>query len=151
MKRHLSADEFSRWMMGDHSPKSLRHVEECAECRSELAKLDSTLLAFRGSAQAWAQVASGSRVNYRAQTPAHKRPLRWMLAAAALLVLLGSVPLYRATRARQIAATAASDTLLLEQVDAEISRAVPEPMEPLVQLVSWGPGPADANENGKTR
>jgi hypothetical protein len=74
-----------------------------------------------------------------------------MLAAAALLVLLGSVPLYRATRARQIAATAASDTLLLEQVDAEISRAVPEPMEPLVQLVSWGPGPADANENGKTR
>ena len=63
--------------------------------------------------------------------------MRWALAAAALLVL-AVVPIYRNAQDRQRQAEIArADTLLLEQVDAEVSRAVPRPMEPLVKLVSW--------------
>jgi hypothetical protein len=36
---------------------------------------------------------------------------------------------------------------LLEQVDTEISRAVPQTMEPLVDLVTWGSGPTDERQN----
>ena len=62
--------------------------------------------------------------------------MRWVLVAAALLVL--AVPIYRNAQDRQRQAEIArADALLLEQVDAEVSRAVPRPMEPLVKLVSW--------------
>jgi hypothetical protein len=63
--------------------------------------------------------------------------MRWALVAAALLVL-AAVPIYRNAQDRQRQAEIArADALLLEQVDAEVSRAVPRPMEPLVKLVSW--------------
>ena len=38
-----------------------------------------------------------------------------------------------------------SRTAVLEQVDAEISRAVPRTMEPLVSLVTWGSGPTEGS------
>jgi len=63
--------------------------------------------------------------------------LRWALVAAALL-LLSAIPIYRNVQDRQRQAERArADALLLEQVDAEVSRAVPRPMEPLAKLVSW--------------
>src|SRR5208283_5891399 len=65
------------------------------------------------------------------------QPMRWALVAAALLVL-AAVPVHRNAQERQRQAEIArADALLLEQVDAEVSRAVPRPMEPLVKLVSW--------------
>ena len=45
---------------------------------------------------------------------------------------------------------ARADALLLEQVDAEVSRAVPRPMEPLAKLVSWDFSSTDERD-GKTR
>jgi hypothetical protein len=53
-------------------------------------------------------------------------------------LVLAAVPIYRNAQDRQRQAEIArADALLLEQVDAEVSRAVPRPMEPLVKLVSW--------------
>ena len=69
--------------------------------------------------------------------PARPLPVRWALVAATLLIL-AAVPVYRNVQDRQRQAEIArADALLLEQVDAEVSRAVPRPMEPLVKLVSW--------------
>jgi hypothetical protein len=54
------------------------------------------------------------------------------------------LPLYWTARSRERAAESArADTLLLEQVDSAISRAVPEPMEPLVNLVAWNSSPVE--------
>jgi hypothetical protein len=59
----------------------------------------------------------------------------WLAAA----VVLSIVPALEMVRDRQQAAQALADAQLLEQIDREVSEAVPSPMEPLTQLVSWGP------------
>ena len=142
MSRHLSSREVSQWMIGERTPQQEQHVRQCPECGAEVASMEAALALFRGSVRHWSdrQVrvprplapTRGSR-GY----PARPLPLRWALLAAALLVL-AAVPVYRNAQDRQRQAEAArADALLLEQVDAEVSRAVPRPMEPLVKLVSW--------------
>jgi len=142
MSRHLSSPEVSQWMIGERTPQQEQHVRQCPECAAELARMEAALALFRGSVRDWSdgQVrvprplapTRGSR-GY----PARLLPLRWALLAATLLVL-AAVPVYRNVQDRQRQAEAArADALLLEQVDAEVSRAVPRPMEPLVKLVSW--------------
>jgi len=75
------------------------------------------------------------------------RPLRWILVASALLVVL-AVPIYRAVKTTQREAEMErADALLLERVDSELSRAVPAAMEPLVQAATWGLVPPKQNES----
>ena len=142
MSPHLSEREISLWMVGERTPQQEQHVRECSECSAELARLEASLALFRGSVRHWSdrQVrvprllapTRGSR-GY----PARPLPVRWALVTAALLVL-AAVPIYRNAQVRQRQAEIArADALLLEQVDAEVSRAVPRPMEPLAKLVSW--------------
>ena len=142
MSQHLSSPEVSQWMIGERTPQQEQHVRQCPECGAELARMEAALGLFRGSVRHWSdrQVrvprpltpTRGSR-GY----PARPLPVRWALAAATLL-LLAAVPIYRNVQVRQRQAEIArADALLLEQVDAEVSRAVPRPMEPLAKLVSW--------------
>ena len=142
MSRHLSSPEVSQWMIGERTPQQERHVCQCPECGAELARMEAALALFRGSVRHWSEGQS------RAEPPAignilparrgsWAQPLRWALVAATLVVL-AAVPVYRNVQDRQRQAEdARADALLLEQVDAEVSRAVPRPMEPLVKLVSW--------------
>jgi hypothetical protein len=142
MSQHLSSGEISQWMIGERTPQQEQHVGQCSECGAELARMEAALELFRGSVRHW----SGRQ--RRAEPPAigsispgrwgsSIQPMRWALAAAALLVL-AAVPVYRSVQDRQRQAEIArADALLLEQVDAEVSRAVPRPMEPLAKLVSW--------------
>jgi anti-sigma factor RsiW len=145
MIQHLSAEQISQWMVGDRTPQLERHVAECGECRSELEQLESTLVQFRGALGEW----SGS-----AAPPAWRQPVsrslwlswpRLILAAAALLVLVALPVSWRARVRERAAETERADSQLLERVDSAISRAVPEPMEPLVNLVAWNSSPAQKN------
>jgi hypothetical protein len=155
MSQHLSAQQISQWMIGERTPLEEQHVRECPACGAELARLEGSLELFRGSVRHWSDLqvrvprpltpTRGSR-GY----PARPLPVRWALIAAALLVL-AAVPIYRNAQERQRQAEIArTDALLLEQVDAEVSRAVPRPMEPLVKLVSWDFSSTDGS-NEKTR
>ena len=151
MNQHLSSREISQWMIGERTPQREQHVRECSECGAELARMESALGLFRGSVRHWSSGQS------RAEPPAigsilparrgpWAQPMRWGLAAAALLVL-AAVPIYRNAQDRQRQAEIArADALLLEQVDAEVSRAIPRPMEPLVKLVSWDFSSADGSD-----
>ncbi len=60
--------------------------------------------------------------------------LRWVIAVVGVLIL-GSIPVsYEHAREQQRAAQAREDALLLEKVNAAISRTVPRSMEPLLGL-----------------
>ena len=135
MSQHLSSQEISQWMIGERTPQQEQHVRQCSQCGAELARLEAALALFRGSVRHWS--GRQSRVPWPLAPGPRPLPVRWALGAAALLVL-AAVPIYRNAQDRQRQAEIArADALLLEQVDAEVSRAVPRPMEPLVKLVSW--------------
>jgi hypothetical protein len=73
-----------------------------------------------------------------------------MLLAAAALFFSIAVPVYWNARARrQAAESERADSLLLERIDSSISRAVPEPMEPLVNLVAWNGSPAEMKKKAE--
>jgi len=128
MSQHLSAEEISNWMIGGRTPHVEQHVRDCPQCQAEVVRLDETLAHFRGSVRSLT-------VPPAKWEPARPQPLRWVLAVAALLIL-AAVPIYRNLADRQ---QARADTILLEQVDAALSRTVPAPMETLAKLVSWEP------------
>ena len=58
--------------------------------------------------------------------------LRWAAAAAVLLLTLGAIPIYQNQQNKREAAQEQADTLLLEQINAGLSRSVPPAMEPLL-------------------
>jgi hypothetical protein len=156
MNQHLSSQQVSMWMAGERAPEQEQHVRECRQCAAELARFQATLSLFRDSVRRWSDQHDGSEAGSVFEVgPAPSRfrtwPARWAVAAAVLLVV-AAVPIYRSTRHSQSGVTMAqADALLLEQVDAEVSRAVPRPMEPLLKLVSWdaasGNGAGDGQSN----
>lgn len=147
MIEHLSGEEISQWMIGDRSPQIERHVAECGECRAQLEQLETTLSQFRGAMR-----------SVSAPAPVWEQPrgsswLSWprLALAAAMLFLLISAPVFWNMRARQRAEAARADAQLLEQVNFEISRAVPEPMEPLVNLATWNSNSGDEKRKAESR
>jgi anti-sigma factor RsiW len=147
MIEHLSAEQISQWMIGERTPQQERHVAECDECRTELRQLETTLQQFRGAVREWSDSAAPSAWRQPASRGLWYSWPRLVLAAATLLILV-AIPVYWSARERQRAAeseAARADALLLERVDSAISQAVPEPMEPLVNLVTWNSSPAEKN------
>ena len=151
MIEHLSAEQISQWMIGDRTPALEHHVAGCHECRSELDQLEATLLQFRGAVRE----CSGSAAPMAWRNPGARNVwLSWqrLALAAATLILLVTLPLYWSARERARAAEAArADALLLEQVDSAISRAVPAPMEPLVNLATWNSSPLEKKRNAESQ
>jgi anti-sigma factor RsiW len=143
MIQHLTAEQISQWLMGYRTALIEQHLALCPECRAELSQMESTLTQFRGAMRDW----SGTAVPPAWQRPAARSPwFSWprLVWAAAALCFLVAVPVYWSVHARRQAAEAArADALLLERVDSAISRAVPEPMEPLVSLVTWNSSPTE--------
>ena len=127
MTQHLSGRRISAWMAGERTPEEERHMGECPECRAQVAGLENAVAWFRGSVREWSETGGTRQLRVRRQP-------RWALIAATLVILAG-VPIYRNVELQREADRARADALLMEQVDAGLSRPVPAPMEPLLSLV----------------
>jgi hypothetical protein len=138
MSGHLSSQEISEWAAGTRTPERENHLHECAECRGELTRLQGVLSEFRDSLRSWSfeQGGSAPRPVWLTESPRGTHRLRWALVAVAM-VLLAAIPVYRSRVQRHRVDTSVEDSLLLEQIDAGVSRSVPAPMEPLTNPVSW--------------
>ena len=153
MNRHLSSSEISRWMIGEHTPQQEHHVRECPECSAELARLEASLSLFRDSVRQWSdRQSSGSNQGAwkveRTRTGFMGQPRLWALVTA-MVLMLAVIPIYRDAQHKQREAERAlADAVLLEQVDDQLSRAVPAPMEP---LVAWSSDENSTEEGGKVR
>ena len=150
MNEHLSAEDISRWFADERSPELRRHAGECEACSARLDRMESALAEFRGSVHDWSAAQSAAAPRSVWREPVRHLARRWILAAACLLIL-ASGPTWWQSRQQARAAEIARADALLAQVDAEISRAVPRTMEPLVKLVTWGNGPTDESQNKETQ
>jgi predicted anti-sigma-YlaC factor YlaD len=146
MSGHLSSREISEWAAGTRSVELENHLHDCAECRGQLALLHGALSDFRDSLRSWR--GSAPQPVWLADHPRGAHRLRWALVAVAT-VLLAAVPIYRSRERRRAIETSLEDTVLLEQIDAGVSRSVPAPMEPLTSLVSWSSTSAAATQQKK--
>jgi anti-sigma factor RsiW len=150
---HLSAWEQEEYILNQgteqQNPQVLRHLAECVACRSEVARLERGVAVFRSAAVEWSSECLASRPQQLQSVPLGKFPItamRWGLAAAVpvVLLLLALLPLhlFQFSNSRvnhpavQVGAAKISDDALLEQVDEQVSVAVPSSMESLTHLVS---------------
>jgi hypothetical protein len=132
MNSHLSLEEIYQWLSGERREEVEEHFRECPACKAEMQQFQDAIVGFRSSLeQTPVPAVSYSRLR-------HTLP-RWILATAALALLIAT-PVYwnaRQQRALQPAEDQAkSDELLLERIDASLSRSVPASMEPLMRLIS---------------
>jgi hypothetical protein len=146
MNEHLSPEDISRWFAGEGAPELRRHAGECEACSARLDLMESAMAEFRGSVHDWSAAQSAAAPSMVWRPTVRHLARTWILAAASLLIL-ASGPVWWHSRQQARAAEMARADALLQQVDAEISRAVPRTMEPLVSLVTWGSGPTDESQN----
>lgn len=126
---HLSKEQIAQWISGDRSAEAASHIAGCCECRDRVAGFEDVVARFRS--------AVGS-VPAPPPTWRARRTVAWPhLVAVAAIALFLLAPLYWEREARRRAAIERQDAQLLQQVDSEISRAVPDAMDPLVKMVSW--------------
>jgi len=139
--KHLSEEQIAQWVAGERFAEVEEHLAGCGTCRASIAEFEAVLAQFRDSSRADAFVCPPPYGVRRA------RKFLWprLAAAAAALALLVAVPLYRQRQEQQRELRAQQDAQLLQQVDAEISQAVPDAMDPLVKLMSWNSGSTERN------
>ena len=140
MTNHLSSKQISRLLAGDGTSAEEQHAGSCAECERELSRLHETLLAFGYSVQHWAEAHGSTCVPdsefLRVRSSSWRMgPFRWALAAAVVIILI-VVPLYKNAGDRYREEDSSEDAVLLEQVNAHLSRTVASPIEPFMQLLS---------------
>jgi hypothetical protein len=139
MNSHLSSDQIHGLVIGDANQVEEQHARECDECSAELTRLKETLWLFRDSVQHWSQqtqaaVAQHPEFVRTSSSRFRIRPLRWVFAAGVLVILI-ALPAYKNVSDRHREAQAAEDALLLERVNADLSRAVPASMERFIVLL----------------
>jgi len=128
MKSHLSSEQICKWLAGESGYDEQRHLRACPECRTEVEQFQNALIGFRNSLEQ-SPVPAVSYSRTRQTLP------RWILATAALALIVAA-PAYWNARQQRAAEQAKADELLLERVNASLSRSVPASMEPLMQLIS---------------
>jgi len=116
-------------------------------------QLDAALARFGESVRGWSEentVLPGPMASWKAPRRNLWR-VSWILATAVTAILLIGIQTYLHLTRQRAAERASEDAALLKQIDSEISRAVPGPMEPLVKLVSWGAGSTTSNIHKESR
>jgi hypothetical protein len=134
---HLSETQISRFIAGQQVPEVEFHLRHCPTCSAELARVHSGFAAFGRSVREWARqpdVPMSATPWTEPTDTVRRRPRLWSLAAAAIALAVG-LPIYQEYRATRDEARRQRDAELLEQVHAQLSRAVPASMQPLMELM----------------
>jgi hypothetical protein len=143
MTPHLSTEQISQLLAGEGTAQQQEHASKCTECASELDLMRNVLSDFRDSVRQWADNASPASKTDRVLLPApptHRAQfVRWAVVAAALILLI-TISLHKNTNKRHREMDTLEDTRLLEQVNVHLSRSVPAPMEPLMEIISDAAG-----------
>jgi hypothetical protein len=138
---HLSAWEQEEYVLDQRTPQMLRHLSECAECCAAVAQLEHGVGMYRQAAVEWSAQSLAVRPQQLQPVIATTHPvvaLRWVMAAIIpiVILLLTLLPFHLSPPRPAQPVAQISDDALLDQVDEQLSVAVPSSMESLTHLVS---------------
>ena len=139
MNNHLSEDQVTEWMLGTRDDFVSRHLAACHACSVEAEELRSTISSFRDSLHAAAQ---RDQSFWRSQQLAIRQevsargwyPLHWAWVAAMVMVLITAIFLTRVPNPPQNIATEDADRALLQEVQGDLGREVPQALAPAVLI-----------------
>ena len=155
MNNHLSQDQLSMWLLGRSTPEERRHGAECPQCRAQLARFEAPVTKFKNAMYEWSdreKVPHLEEVSIFLRRPAQSVPgaLRWAAVGIAVM-LLTTIAIYRhvegpmrraettedvtSSKGGLLIAVPNDDVLLMDAVNAHLSRTIPAPMEPIMALI----------------
>jgi hypothetical protein len=137
MNSHLSSEDVTLWMLGERTSELQNHVEICGGCQTRLAAETDALLQFRGSVHAWSDAEFSVRRTRDWKAAAQWRVRFRQACLAFAMCLVAFVAVLSRPNQAHLSERTMTDAALLTQVNSELSRDVPSPMEPLTKLVSW--------------
>ena len=131
--KHLSSDEICQVLNDEASPEVRHYLEACRQCSAEVERMEAAIGGFRSSLEQW----SARRPAPVAWvTTERHQPMRFALAAIALLIL-AAVPVVQSVLNRPSLADAARrDEALMDRIDAALARDVPASIAPAQGLIS---------------
>jgi hypothetical protein len=139
MSKHLSENQFAKYVVGRDTGADRQHILECAECRAELDRFSNTLSMFR--------TAIRDRIDDRvvqcpgiSPLPVRTRAIpKWCWALVATLLVLVTLPFvthdYTPKRVVENVSTETGADELMNAVNLHLSRTVAAPMEPMLALI----------------
>jgi hypothetical protein len=147
MMNHLTDEQLAEWLQGEDSPQTQSHLAGCAQCRAEALELRDGIARYSIAMCRQADNAQKAcrAENFAPQKALARHRLRW--AAATVLTLLLAAPTawiwmkmpHRPLVDLQPIATAhsnpppaaMSDDELIEAVNNDLSREVPQALAPV--------------------
>lgn len=139
MRQHLSDKQFTKYIAGEMSAEAQRHLAECSRCNAELDRFGTSVAEFRTALRNRVEVRAKLQAVPFAQPviPADPR-WRWALVAATALVLsiipFAGIGRYTAPLSVQTTQSDADADALMRAVELDLSRTLPEPLEPVIAL-----------------
>lgn len=123
--------------MGRLSAEDEEHLRACSACNGEVSPLRNSI---SGLSQAIHEESERQLASLPRFHPAERRrqsrtqQITWAVAAAALVMAV-ALPLYQKNDMSREDAIADSDSGLLDEIDAQLSREVPASMQTLMELM----------------
>ena len=134
LSKHLSSEQVSECILGQPSPTLARHVQDCPMCQAELGNFREALGEFRGAVRAWSNDQAKAALDIPTTVSQPRSIASHQLAWAVLIAVVCVIASFVMPR-HGAESAAASDAVLLNQVDAQVSRTAPTSLEPLMKLV----------------
>jgi len=145
---HLSAKQIEQWLVEGPWSEAEAHIAACRGCEHKLAEAREPLTLFRSTVVAWSEGQPVGRISVGEEKKGFRQwaLADWMpvasvafsaLVLAVFLLRGGAFMRHNTVFELNAKAPAVSDTVLMEQVDEEVSQTVPDAMAPLTDLVGW--------------
>jgi hypothetical protein len=142
VNNHLSEDQITEWVLGTRDEYVLRHLETCSACSIEAEELRRAISCFHDSVHAAAQrdqsfwrrqqLAISEQVSSSITRDWY--PLHWAWAVAMVMVLIAALLLTRPPNSPQHNTSEDADKVLLQEVQGDLGRDVPEALAPAVLI-----------------
>ena len=139
MSKHLSQEQFETSVLGQAGAWELEHTRQCPECSAELERFSEGVALFRRAVHDLAGDSDALKDGeFAASRPTSARIPGWNWTLAATAIVAAIVLPFFVSLPEPVANAPAemSPEAVMERLNRHLAGSVPEPMEPMLSLIS---------------